>query len=218
MVIALSLLFFEKKAEAQTHLNKHISWWPVYKLDYIISGKWKLENDIQARNLAKDPLVGLIALRTGITYAINEHWSTTGGVAWFFQQQTNDDKLTTHTNEFRVWENLKNRLHFNRWILNNQFRIEQRKWLGRQSVALRLGYRLGGEYSISKTWRGLAGNEILWQTYRSASDWDQIRSWVGGGYVFNDHFNIQVLMMDQYRFQNRTHQPVVRINFNQTIN
>ena len=71
-------------ANAQSGFNKHISWWPSLSLRYSVNKKWSLNTDVQVRNFANQPVIGLIALRQGVHYRFCEQWLVGAGVAHVF--------------------------------------------------------------------------------------------------------------------------------------
>ncbi len=217
-VISVLFLFVVMVVDAQSGFNKHISWWPAYYLKYEINNKWTLNTDIQARNFAKEPLLGLIAARSGINYRISNQWSVAMGGAWFHQQQLSANKVKTITDELRLWEEIKYEMKWNKWQVINQFRTEQRHWIKQEGVAFRFRYKLAGEYVITEKWKAMVGNELMWQSSKARKDWDQYRIWLGGEYAFDNKNQVQLLLMNWRQFSIHDWQPVVRINFIQSIN
>jgi Protein of unknown function (DUF2490) len=216
--ISASVLLAVSSAGAQSVHNKHISWWPAYYLRYSINKKWVVNTDLQARNFAKQPTVGLLAVRTGAHYYFNNHWSTAIGGAWFHQRQESGAGKKIVSDEVRLWEELKHEWKLKKWQLINQFRTEQRHWTNQQGLAFRFRYRLAADLSIGQKWKALAGNELMWQTSKTRQNWDQYRAWVGGEYAVNAKKQVQLVLMNWWQFNNDTQQPVVRINFVQSIN
>jgi hypothetical protein len=218
--IIISALFLSAviAVDAQSGFNKHISLWPAYYLKYVINNKWTLNTDIQARNFAKEPVLGLIAIRTGIHYNINKQWSAAVGGAWFNQRLLTASKQKLVTNELRLWEEIKHEAKLNNWQLINQFRTEQRHWINHDGMAFRFRYKLAGEYGFCEKWKAMIGNELMWQSHKARKNWDQYRAWLGGEYAFNKKNQVQLLLMNWWQFSTHTHQPVVRINFIQSIN
>lgn len=217
LTISTFFLFAATGVDAQSSFNKHISWWPAYYLKYAINNKWTLSADIQARNFDKELLVGLIAVRSGISYQINNQWSAAAGNAWFHQRQLTASKQKSVTDELRLWEEIKHGLKLNKWQLINQFRTEQRHTINQEGIAFRLRYRLSAEHEMGEKWKALIGNELMWQATKEKKDWDQNRTWVGGEYAFNKKNQVQLLLMNWWQFSAHTYQPVVRINFIQSI-
>ncbi len=217
-IISALFLLIMKGVDAQSNLNKHISWWPAYYLKYEINKKWALNTDIQARNFSDELLIGLISVRSGINYRISDQWSVAMGGAWFHQRQLNAAKQKSVTDEFRLWEEIKHEVKLSKWQLINQFRTEQRHWIKQEGIGIRFRYRLAGEYMVNEKWKALMGNELMWQSSKSKKDWDQYRLWLGGEYAFNKNNQVQLLLMNWRQFITHTWQPVVRINFIQSIN
>lgn len=203
---------------AQSSFNRHISWWPAYYLKYSINKRWTLNTDLQARNFANEPVLGLIAVRTGIHYHFNKQWSAAIGGAWFHQQQLTAVKKKSVTDELRVWEEIKHEVKLNKWQLINQFRTEQRHWINQEGIAFRFRYKLTAEYLFTDKWKAMAGNELMWQSSKTRENWDQYRAWLGGEYAFRAKSQVQLLLLNWWQFRSHTYQPVVRVNFIQTIN
>jgi hypothetical protein len=218
LIISTLCLPIAMLVDAQSGFNKHVSWWPAYYLKYSINNKWALNTDIQARNFANEPLLGLFAVRSGVHYRISNQWSFAGGGAWFHQQQLNMVKQKIATDELRLWEEIKHEGKINKWQLINQFRTEQRHLINQDGVAFRFRYKLAGEYGISEKWKAMIGNELMWQSNKERKDWDQYRVWLGGEYAFNKMNQVQLFFMDWWQAVAQTHQLVVRINFIQSIN
>ena len=215
--IAAFALLAVISSNAQTSNNGRLSWWPAYYLRYSINKRWIINADIQARNFAKEPVLGLIALRAGAHYRFSSHWSTAIGSAWFHQQQFNADKKKVVSDELRLWEDIRHETKLDRWRIINQVRIEQRYWTNLDGIAFRFRYRLAGEYLLKEKWKVIAGNEIMWQASRKRDNWDQYRIWLGGEYSFNEKKQVQLLLMKWSQFSSNTHQPAIRINFVQSI-
>ena len=218
LIISALCLVGVLTVDAQSNFNKHISWWPAYYLKYSINNKWALNADIQARNFANEPVLGLMAVRTGIHYLVSKQWSVGMGGAWFHQQQFTANKQKSVTDEVRLWEELRNDVKLNKWQLINQFRTEQRHLINQDGMAFRFRYRLAAEYGICEKWKAMIGNELMWQSSKERKDWDQYRVWLGGEYAFNKMNQVQLFFMDWWMAAVQTHQPVVRINFIQSIN
>ena len=109
-------------------------------------------------------------------------------------------------------------MKLSKWQLINQFRTEQRHWIKQNGVAFRFRYRLAAEYGIGEKWKALMGNELMWQSSKGRKDWDQYRVWLGSEYAFNKNNQLQLLLMNWRQFSLQNWQPVVRINFIQSIN
>jgi Protein of unknown function (DUF2490) len=218
VTISALFTFFVFVVGAQSVYNNHISLWPAYYLRIGINEKWKVVNDVQVRNFASEPVVGLIAVRSGINYRINQQWNVTAGGAWFHQQQINNNKQKLISDELRLWEELRNEMQFNKWQLINQVRTEQRHFSNADGWAFRFRYRLEAHYSLDKKWKAIAGNELMWQSSRTSEDWDQNRIWIGAEYAFDKNNQMQLVLMNWWQANNKTNQAVVRINFIQNIN
>ena len=216
--ISVLFLLATASVDAQSGFNKHVSWWPAYYLKYVMNNRWTLNTDIQARNFATEPLVGLIAVRSGVSYRISNQWSAAIGSAWFHQQQLTASKQKFVTDELRLWEEIKHEMKWSKWKLINQFRTEQRHWINQDGVGFRFRYRLAGEYGFNEKWKAMIGNELMWQNRKTRKDWDQNRVWLGGEFAFNKQNQVQLIFMDWWQAAAHTHQPVVRINFIQSIN
>ncbi len=208
------LVSFGLNAQSNNH---RLSWWPAYYLKYSINKRWMVNSDIQFRNFAKEPVLGLIAMRSGAHYRINNNWTVGFGTAWFHQRQINDDKSKVITDELRLWEELRHEVKVNKWQLINQFRTEQRHWIKQDGLAYRFRYRIGADYIFNERWKAMAGNELVWQSSKTRKNWDQDRIWIGGEYAFNTNSQVQLMLMNWWQFNTNSHQPVLRINFVQAI-
>ena len=217
-IISVLFLLALKGIDAQSNFNRHVSWWPAYYLKFAINNKWALNTDIQARNFADEPLLGLIAVRSGINYRISNQWTVAMGGAWFHQQQLSVAKLKSVTDELRLWEEIKHEVKLNKWQLINQFRTEQRHWINQDGIGFRFRHKFAGEYGFNEKWKAIIGNELMWQSSKGRKDWDQYRVWLGSEYAFNKKNQVQLLLMNWRQFSTHTWQPVVRINFIQSIN
>jgi len=218
LTISASVVFAVTSASAQSENIKHVSWWPAYYLKYSINKKWAVNSDLQARNFTKDPVLGLVAIRTGVYYYFNKQWSTAIGGAWFHQRLHAISNKNVVTDELRLWEEVKHEGKLKKWLFVNQFRTEQRHFTDQGGLAFRFRYKLTADLLLGKKWKGLAGNEVMWQTSKRRSNWDQYRAWLGSEYAFNSKNQVQVIMMHWWQFNSQTNQPVVRINFVQAIN
>lgn len=218
LIIPASVLLVVTSAAAQSNNNKHVSWWPAYYLKYSINEKWVINTDIQGRNFTKQPVLGLLAIRTGAHYYFSKQWSSAVGGAWFYQQQESSAGKKTVSDELRLWEELKHEWKLNKWQVINQFRTEQRHWTNQEGLAFRFRYRLAADLLLGEKWKALAGNELMWQSSKTRQNWDQYRAWAGGEYAFNSKKQAQLVLMNWWQFNSRTQQPVIRINFVQSIN
>lgn len=217
-IIPVLLLLFTVTVESQSTFNKHISWWPAYQLRINLDEKWSVVNDVQLRNFAVEPLLGLIAVRTGVNYRLSKYWIVGGGGTWFHQQQFNVTKQKVISDELRAWEEIRNERQYGRWQVGHRFRTEQRYFTGESGLSHRFRYKLDFQYRLSVKWKAIGGNELMWQTSREKSDWDQNRTWLGTEYALNEKRQVQVSFMNWWQANRNIHQPVVRINFIQTIN
>jgi len=217
LTISIFGLLIVTTASAQSNLDGRLSWWPAYYLKYPINGKWTLNSDLQLRNFDEQPVIGLLALRTGAHYTFSKGWSTGVGIAWFHNESIVNDK-EVDSDEFRVFEELRNdwRLN-NKWRLANRLRTEQRHFSNQDGIALRIRYHLAAEYRVAKKWSALGGNELMWQGSKVRKDWDQYRLWVGGEYAFNAKFQVQIVFMNWWQYTTNTYRPVIRMNFVQSL-
>lgn len=216
--ISAFVLLVGTGAKAQSGFNKHISWWPAYYLKYSINRKWMVNIDLQARNFANQPVVGLVAVRSGVHYNFLDQWTVGAGAAWFHQKQVEAPAKKISSDEVRLWEELRHEVKLSQWQIANQFRTEQRHWTNNDGIAFRFRYKLSADHIFTEKWKGLIGNELMWQSSKVKDDWDQYRIWVGGEYAFNLKNQVQLLLMNWRQFSSHTWQPVVRINFVQVIN
>ena len=185
---------------------------------YFVNEKWMLNTDVQVRNFANQPMIGLVAIRQGIHYRFKEQWIASGGVAWFHQEQWEQPGKNIISDELRLWEDLRHELKLKNWLLINQVRTEQRYWVKDKEIAHRFRYRLVAEHTFNARWKSIAGNEIMWQASKTRQNWEQYRAWVGGEYAVNKKNQLQLLLMGWRQFNLDVWQPVVRLNFIQSIN
>ena len=108
-----------------------------------------INTDIQFRNFAKEPVLGLMAIRSGAQYRININWIISFGTAWFHQQQINAAKNKVVSDELRLWEELRHEVKLNKWQIANQFRTEQRHWIKQDGLAYRFRYRMGADHTFN---------------------------------------------------------------------
>jgi hypothetical protein len=66
-----------------------------------------IEFGLQLRNFDEQPVIGLLALRTGAHYNFSKGWSTAVGIAWFHNESIVNDK-EVDSDEFRIFEELRN--------------------------------------------------------------------------------------------------------------
>jgi len=217
LIVSVFLLLLVAQAKAQTSPSDHLGWWPAYYLRYAINQKWGLNSDVQLRNFADQPILGLLALRTGLHYNLNKQWSTAIGFAWFHYEFVNDKKRSD-AEELRLWQEVKHDWKLNKWQIVNRFRTEQRHWTNQDGTAFRFRYYLAADYRIANKWKAMAGNELMWQSGKLRKTWDQDRLWLGSEYAINEKNQVQLLFMNWWQFSAKTYQPVIRINFVQSIN
>ncbi len=217
LIISVFLFLVVANVKAQTSPSHHLSWWPAYYLKYAINKKWALNSDVQLRNFAEQPIIGLLALRTGLHYNLNNQWSVAGGLAWFHYEFVNVQKRYD-TEEFRLWEEVKHDWKLSKWQIVNRFRTEQRHWTDQDGIAFRFRYYLAADYRVADKWKGIAGNELMFQSGNLRKTWDQYRLWMGGEYAINAKNQVQVIFMNWWQFSAHKYQPVIRINYVQSIN
>ena len=217
LTILVFVLLVVTAANAQSDAGGRLSWWPAYYLKYAVNSKLTLNSDLQLRNFNKEPLIGLLALRSGAHYNFSNGWSTAIGVAWFHYESILDSK-EVDSDEFRVYEELRNDWKLSdRWRLANRLRTEQRHFSNQEGIAFRIRYHLAVEYPVAKKWNALGGNELMWQGSKLRKNWDQYRLWMGGEYVFNANNQLQIVFMNWWQYNANTYRPVIRINFVQSI-
>ncbi len=218
LTISVFVLLVVTAANAQSDADGRLSWWPAYYLKYSINSKWSVNSDLQLRNFNKHPVLGLLGVRTGAHYNFGKGWSTGVGILWFHYESIVDNK-EVDTDEFRVFEELRHDWKLNKkWRIANRLRTEQRHFSNQDGIAFRIRYHIAAEYRVAKRWSAIGGNELMWQGSKRRKNWDQYRLWAGGEYAFNSNNQVQVIFMNWWQYNAGIYQPVIRINFVQSIN
>jgi hypothetical protein len=218
VTISVFVLLIVATTNAQTDADGRLSWWPAYYLKFSLNSRWALNSDLQLRNFNKEPLLGLLGLRTGAHYSFGEGWSTGIGVLWFHYESIANNK-EFKADEFRVYEELRHDWRLNdKWLLANRLRTEQRTFSNQEGIAFRIRYHIAADYRLAKRWSAIVGDELMWQGSKRRKNWDQNRLWAGGAYAFNANNQVQLVFMNWWQYNAGIYQPVIRINFVQSIN
>jgi hypothetical protein len=152
------------------HKTVHVNMlWFNYNNTIEFNSKWGMVSDVQLRTRDWARQWSVCAVRSGVTYRINNKFSVTAGFTWFGNVRYISDTAVL-ANEWRPWQEVTLQLHTGKGLLIQRVRTEQRflqKLSGTSKKnefekRFRLRYRI--EYSLpplSKKTELHIGNEIM---------------------------------------------------------
>ena len=124
-LLCIIFVLFPLYGSAQVkHTNTNFIWLN-YNQSIQLHHKWTLLNDIQFRTKNWFQYQSLIAVRSGIAYAINKHTNAAAGFAWFANFRNVND-ATVIANEYRLWQDVSFQSPWNNKVISNRVRLEER--------------------------------------------------------------------------------------------
>jgi hypothetical protein len=167
--ISIAAIVLSAKLFAQ-HKTVHVNMlWFNYNNTVELNSKWSVVNDVQlrTRDWAKQWSVG--AVRSGVSYRINNKFAVAAGFTWFGNMRYISDTAVL-ANEWRPWQEASLQLHTGKGLLVQRIRTEERFLQKLSGTAktnnfekrFRVRYRI--EYTlppINKKIELHAGNEVM---------------------------------------------------------
>lgn len=214
------------------HKKEHTNMvWEGYYNTIHFGKNWSLLSDAQIRTRDWTQQWSQLLVRSGLSYKINDHFSITGGFAFFKNAQyTNKDLF--FKNEWRPWQELFYQLKVNRINFSQRIRTEQRflqeivdneKSKTYQYVS-RLRYRFDWQLPLEKEKIiFLIGNEVLVNPgcISNTSFFDQNRSFAGLNFKLHDNAGLQFQYVKIFQWRGNTaileDQNVIRVNLFQQL-
>ena len=167
--ISIVLSILPAKFFAQ-HKTTHINMlWFNYNNAIEVNSKWGIVNDVQLRTRDWARQWSLCAIRSGVTYKLNNKFAFAAGFTWFGNVRYTGDTAVV-ANEWRPWQEATLQLHAGKGMLLQRLRAEERflqKTSGITKTSsyekrLRLRYRI--EYTLPPTGKKTEwhiGNEVM---------------------------------------------------------
>ncbi len=230
--ILFIILFLPFAAKAQ-HTTEHTNiLWAGYNNTVQFNKKWSLASDAQVRTKDWAQKWLLYAIRTGLSYGINEHAAVTVGFAVFETAQYAGKDLF-FKNEWRPYEELSYQLKLNKINLLQRLRTEQRflqqvannMKTNKYQYIFRLRYRFELQFPLKENLiKLLAGNEILINPayLNNTLFFDQNRTFAGINFRLNSKTNLQCQYSKIFQWHSNTSvledQNVFRVNIYQQFN
>jgi Protein of unknown function (DUF2490) len=218
LLLFILLLFFSIQLIAQRPVT---GMWLTLHLPVQINNKWQIHNEGGYRTLGNniDPLQYLY--RPGIRYAIDKHFNTAAGVAFFYTRTTFSKQNEEFAKEFRFWEevNYKTDLVKNlQWL--TRLRIEQRSFAATSTKAayhaFRYRVRTQLQQKLSNRWAILLADEYMQQHAFNKWQFDQNRLIANAVYYFNPATQLQAGYM-WLRWPAHSSQNILTVSFQKTI-
>ena len=166
--IAFVFLFMPVASKAQ-HATEHSNiLWVSYANTLRFNKNWSLVSDAQVRTKDWADKWLLYAVRSGLSYNLNERFAITGGFTLFRSSQY-ASKLLFFKNEWRPWEELSYQLKLHKINLLQRLRTEQRflqevandEKISNYQYVFRLRYRFEWQFPVKENIKLLFGNEVF---------------------------------------------------------
>ena len=182
-------------AIAQTRPDEGV--WLTLNMPIDLSSKWQIHNDASYRTLSvsADPLQYLY--RTGLRYHINERYSVTGGVAFFFTRTTFNKDNDEFGREFRTWQEFNTiKAISEKRKIQIRFRSEQRFFEETKRrdafTAHRFRLRINFHQELFKHWSLVLAEEYMQQYANNDFVFDQNRLITAMAYHIDEKTQLQV--------------------------
>lgn len=186
-----------------------------------INNKWLLHNEAGYRTLGNSASALQYLYRTGIRYNINNNWSTTAGIAFFFTRTTYTKQNDEFAKEFRFWEEINYKLQLTKKLhCQTRIRIEQRSFAATSSKqayhAFRYRIKPQLQQSITGKWSLLIADEYMQQYAHSNWSFDQNRLIANALYQVNKLTQFQAGYM-WLHWPAHASQNILMLSFQKTI-
>ncbi|HEV8084430.1 MAG TPA: DUF2490 domain-containing protein [Chitinophagaceae bacterium] len=230
--IAFIILFLPIATKAQ-HTTVHSNvLWAGYGNAIRFNNKWSLLNDVQVRTNHWADKWLLYAIRTGLSYSINDNAAVTAGFTLFKSAQYEGSDLF-FKNEWRPWEEVSYKIKIKKINLLQRLRTEQRflqqvinnRKANIYKYIFRLRYRFEWQFPLTQnTIKLIAGNEILVNPgyLNSSLFFDQNRTFAGINFKLSTTTSLQCQYTKIFQWRSTTSvledQDVLRVNVYQQFN
>ena len=170
--------------------------WLTLNMPIDFSSKWQIHNDASYRTLGTNTEPLQYLYRTGLRYHLNERYSVTGGIAFFFTRTNFNKDNEEFGYEFRTWQefNANKQLNASR-RLQIRFRSEQRFFEETKRrdafTAHRFRLRVNFHQELSKSWSLILAEEYMHQYANNDFVFDQNRLIIAMAYQFNEMTQLQ---------------------------
>ena len=197
--VALLLLLSVNELKSQEH---PAGLWLGYSLRKPVGKKFSWNNDLQLRFKNNSAFYDYTLVRTGLQYEVNKNFNFTVGLL-YGTDNLNGKNLPAWSNEYRIWQDVKYLVgDLKKLQFAQQFRLEQR-WFDIRNIShtketlftVRYRYRFDLRKQLSEKWKLLAGNELMYQTVKGKTGYNQDRIWAGAAYNFNIKKELQFNLM-----------------------
>jgi hypothetical protein len=229
-VFLILIFFFPIILFSQNKIDRFNLLWMNYQNSLRLSKKWEILTDAQFRSKEITQSWFLFAVRSGVSYNMNNTSKIAAGFCWFGVPVANSDNLILR-NEWRPWQDYSINKKLGQVDFIQRVRLEER-FLTIQSVngqldnelVFRLRYKTDFEKFINKThWLLKFGNEIMINPgfIGNGRFFDQNRTYAALGYKFSDQLQVNMMYMKIFQWRNAVEiledQNVIRINFNHQL-
>ncbi len=230
-LIILTFLLMPFAIKAQ-HTTVHTTiLWTGYSNTIQFNKKWSLKNDAQVRTKDWANKWLLYAIRTGVGYNINEHFSAALGITLFENAQYKESDFFFR-NEWRPWQEISSQHTIKKINLLQRLRTEQRflqqvvnnRKANVYQYIFRLRYRFECQYPLTETVKLIAGNEILVNPgyLNNSLFFDQNRTFAGVNFKLSKTTNLQGQYTKIFQWRSATSvledQNIIRLNVYQQFN
>ncbi len=221
LLIAFPLFLFSQRKVDRFNLL-----WANYQNILRLNNRWEVLSDAQFRSKEITRSWFLFALRSGLSYKLNDKYKIAAGFCWFGVPVNNSTQFTLR-NEWRPWQDITRMGKFNRTDFIQRLRLEERFLPMRSAdngtvhdLTLRLRYKIDFEKFINHSrWMVRVGDELMVNPEYIGNNqfFDQNRLYAAMGYKFNKQFQCNLMYIKIYQWRNAAEtledQNVFRVNF-----
>lgn len=123
--LAVAFLFISHSLTAQHKVVHTQMIWFNYNNTVALNAKWDLANDVQLRTREWASHWSQFAIRSGVSYKLNTHFTATTGFTWFGNVRYYNESPVV-ANEWRPWEEIGYQVNGRENIFLQRLRLEHR--------------------------------------------------------------------------------------------
>lgn len=212
--IVFAILFIPLASKAQ-HKTEHTNMlWTGYYNTVRFNKNWSLVSDAQLRTKDWTEKWSQLLIRSGLSYAFNDHITVTVGFAFFKNAQYVEKQLFLK-NEWRPWQEISYQVELNKINLTQRIRTEQRflQQLVNNILAktyeyiFRFRYRFDLQIPLQETnLKLLLGNEVMVNPLyiNTTRFFDQDRIFAALNYKLTNHTSLQLQYLKIFQWHSNT--------------
>jgi hypothetical protein len=212
--IVFAILFIPLASKAQ-HKTEHTNMlWTGYYNTVRFNKNWSLVSDAQLRTKDWTEKWSQLLIRSGLSYAFNDHIMVTVGFAFFKNAQYVEKQLFLK-NEWRPWQEISYQVKLNKINLTQRIRTEQRflQQLVNNILAktyeyiFRFRYRFDLQIPLQETnLKLLLGNEVMVNPLyiNTTRFFDQDRIFAALNYKLTNHTSLQLQYLKIFQWHSNT--------------